>query len=236
MRRAKSGKVRASTPRIVAVIAAPGDLARATRLRRAPDLFELRLDAFADATAEIDAQRARLRAPLIVTARHAAEGGTCNLTTAERRSLLLRFLPVAEYVDLEFRSLRALDRVVAEAARLNVKLIVSVHDFAGTPSHRRLETLAARARTSSADVFKLVTRVDTPADLQRLLAAFDILNAQIPVSAMGVGKLGRESRGALIARGSVLNYAHLGAALIDGQLSLDEMRRLARIHYAVGAA
>ena len=229
MSRAKSGKVRRPAPRIVAVIASASDLTRATRLRRPPDLFELRLDAFAGATAEIDAELGRLRAPLILTARHPAEGGAGNLATAERRSLLLRFLPAAEYVDVEFRSLRALDRVVGEAARLKVQLIVSVHDFSGTPALRRLESLAARARAASADVLKLATRVDTPADLQRLIAAFDMLNAQIPVSAMGVGKLGRESRAAFIGRGSALNYAHLGAALTDGQLSLEEIRRLARV-------
>lgn len=228
MSRAKSGKVRRPAPRVVAVIASPTDLTRATRLRRPPDLFELRLDAFAGATAAIDAQAGRLRAPLILTARHPAEGGAANLSTAQRRALLLRFLAIADYVDVEFRSLRALDRVVAEAARLKMKLIVSVHAFGGMPALRRLETLAARARTVSADVLKLVTRVDTPADLQRLLAAFDMLNAQMAVSAMGVGKFGRESRAALIARGSVLSYAHLGTAVTDGQLSLEEIRRLGR--------
>ena len=228
MRVANSGKVPAVTPALVAVIASVAELGRAARLRRLPDFFELRLDALCDSLAEVAVALAGLRAPLIVTARHPAEGGVNDLAAAERRSLLLQFLPRAEYVDIELRSLPALDRVRVEAARRKIKLIVSVHEFRRTPSLQRSTQLGARARAAAPDVFKLVTRVDTSADLEHLTAAFDLLSPHMPVSAMGTGPLGRESRKALVARGSVLNYAHLGSAQADGQLSIRELRRLMR--------
>ena len=47
----------------------------------------------------------------------------------------------------------------------------------------------------------------------------------LPISAMGIGKLGRLSRVRLMQAGSVLNYAHLGEPSLEGQLSLAEARR-----------
>ena len=214
---------------IVAVIASPGDLDRSARLRRLPDLFELRLDALLEVTGDLSSAVDRLRAPLIITARHPAEGGQNELPAARRRALLLEFLPRARYVDVELRSVREMRTIIAAARVTRVQLIVSVHDLRGTPNVQELRKLAALARATSADVFKLATRVDTAADLARLIAGFDALTSELPISAMGIGALGREARGAMIARGSVLNYAHLGTAQVDGQFSLGELRRLTRV-------
>ena len=228
MRAPKSTTVR-GRPLIVAVIASPGDLARAGRLRRLPDLFEVRLDALSEIAGELPRAIARLRAPLIITARHPVEGGQHKLSAARRRALLLEFLPRARYVDLELRSLREMAMVIGRARGANVQLIVSVHDFRRTPGIDEVHQLGARAHAASADIFKLATRVDTSADLARLIAGFEALNTEFPISAMGMGKFGRQARRALLARGSALNYAHLGTAQAEGQLSLAELRRLASV-------
>ena len=70
--------------RVVGVIASPVALVRATRLRRPPDLFELRLDALRDSLGEVERMIPQLRAPLILSARHPAEGGV-------RQSSSIRF-------------------------------------------------------------------------------------------------------------------------------------------------
>jgi 3-dehydroquinate dehydratase len=49
-------------------------------------------------------------------------------------------------------------------------------------------------------------------------------DVDLPLSVMGIGKLGRKSRQELMRRGSILNYAHLGRASITGQPSLEDMR------------
>ena len=227
MRASGSGKAEGCRPQVVAVIANSAELNRAKRLRQPPDLFELRLDGLGEALAEVEQSIGRLRAPLILTARHPMEGGQQRLRPRHRAELLLRFLPRAAYVDVELRSLADLADVVAEAERRNVRRIVSVHELRRTPSLEAMLALGARAKAASPNVFKLVTRVDTPAAVERLLAAFDTLKTSFPVGAMGVGRFGRESRVELFARGSVLNYAHLGHAWIEGQLSLAELRHLA---------
>ena len=227
MRGSGSGKAAGCTPQVVAVISNFAELSRAKRLRQPPDLFELRLDGLSEALRELDRSIGRLRAPLILTARHPAEGAQQRLPRRHRAELLLRFLPRATYVDVELRSLAELAEVIAEAGRRQVRRIVSVHDLRRTPSVDAMLRLGARATAASPDVFKLVTRVDTPAGVDRLLTAFEILRTSFPVSAMGVGRFGRESRVELFARGSVLNYAHLGGGQVEGQLSLPELRRLA---------
>ena len=228
MRRPRSGKAAGRKRRVVVVISALAELNRAALLRQPPDFFELRLDGLGHALDEVEQSIGRLRAPLILTARHPAEGAQQRFPPRRRAELLLRFLPHAAYVDVELRSLPDVAEVLAEAERRNVRRVVSVHDFRRTPSLDALLRLGARAKAASPDVFKLVTRVDTPAALDRLLTAFETLRTSFPVSAMGVGRFGRESRVELFARGSVLNYAHLGHERVEGQLSFADLRRLIR--------
>jgi 3-dehydroquinate dehydratase len=91
-----------------------------------------------------------------------------------------------------------------------------------------LQILANAAAAAGADLFKIATRTDTPDELERLLSFFDSNIERLAISAMGMGKLGRVSRRLLAARGSALNYAHLGCSGAEGQFSLAEMRRLLR--------
>src|SRR3954454_1874749 len=86
---------------IVGGIASPADLRLALEMPEPPDLFEVRLDHFAGAEAELENALPNVRAPLIITARHPAEGGANNLSGARRRELIARFLPRAGYLDFE---------------------------------------------------------------------------------------------------------------------------------------
>ncbi|MEY2480851.1 MAG: 3-dehydroquinate dehydratase [Verrucomicrobiota bacterium] len=209
--------------KIVGVIASSADLSLALRLRQPPDFFELRLDLLFDLLDEVEKAIPKLKAPLIVTARHPLEGGANNLSIQKRRALLLRFLPRARYVDLELRSVRALKNIVDLVREKQIGLIVSFHDLKTTPPVWRLREKARAAQKSGADIFKIATRTDNRAQLQRLL---DFQNMSIsPTAAMGIGRLGRQARLELMRRGSVLNYVSLSKARVAGQLSLREAQR-----------
>jgi 3-dehydroquinate dehydratase type I len=129
--------------KIVGVIFSRADLLRAVRMRKPPDLFELRLDRLVHCLGEVRAAIPRLPAPIIVTARNPREGGANQLPANRRRRLLLEYLPVARYVDVELRSARALEPVLRAASDCHVETIISFHDFKTTPPGPRLE-LAAR--------------------------------------------------------------------------------------------
>src|SRR4051812_17490483 len=181
-------------PKVVGVISSPSDFQQAVRMRKPPDFFELRLDGLVRHLAIIEKAIASLSAPLILTARHPGEGGANRLSSRERRDLLLRFIARASYVDIELRSARALAAVVAAAPARGVRMIASLHDFNGTPSIERLEESVVIARSLGADVLKIATRTDTPAELERLVDFFERHRGTLRIAVMGIGKLGRISR------------------------------------------
>jgi 3-dehydroquinate dehydratase-1 len=157
------------SPRVVGVIMSRGDLDLAIRMRKPPDFFELRLDHLVGDVAEVESKLPRLRAPLIITARHPREGGANGLSTRQRRDLLSRFLRRARYVDVELRSTSALRSILERASRKNVRCIISFHNLKSTPDSRSLRVRARAAKSRGADIFKVVTRTDTPAQLAQLL-------------------------------------------------------------------
>ncbi len=190
-----------------------------------PDFFELRLDALHRELPEIEQILARLSAPLIITARHPAEGGLNNLSASRRRALLKHFLPRAACVDVELRSAAQLRPILAAARERKVKRIISVHDFHRAPSATRLDQWARDAESLGADIFKIVTRTETAEELAELVKFFQRTRNRMEVSAMGAGKFGRASRIYFATRGSALNYVHLGNSQLAGQPSLPQMRR-----------
>jgi 3-dehydroquinate dehydratase I len=203
--------------RVVAVVASRGDLHAAARMRRPPDLFELRLDCLCRNLNEIRKEIPALRAPLIITVRHPREGGANNLSIADRRELLAHFLPRARFIDIEMRSLPALRPLLQLARKKHIRRIISFHDLKSTPTVRTLRAKARRAKKSGATIFKVATRTDTPAQLRRLIDFFENRGADIAVSAMGIGRLGAASRLLLARRGSALNYVSLSRPPIDGR-------------------
>lgn len=210
--------------RVVGVITSAAELDFAIRIAEPPDLFELRLDCLVREIDRLESKISRLRAPLIVTARHPMEGGANRLSALRRHNLLSRFLPRARYIDVELRSAPVFVSLLRLARRQNVRRIISVHHLKNTPSRSRLQAQARAAKTYGADFFKVATRTDTPAQLTRLLDFAAAKDVDIAVSAMGIGKLGAASRVLLACCGSALVYVSLGRSDIEGQMSLDQLR------------
>lgn len=214
-------------PRVVGVIAARADLERAVRMRRPPDLFELRLDRLAGMADQVEIALPKLRRPLIITARDPHEGGANKLRLRQRRDLLARFLNHADYIDVELRLASALLPSFGLAKNKNVRRIISFHNFKRTPSARILSAKACEARSHGADIFKVATRTDTPMELGRLLEFMISSRLDLALAVMGIGKLGAISRVLLARAGSVLIYASVAAATdVEGQLSLEQLRAL----------
>ena len=214
-------------PRVVGVIGSRADLDRALKMRKRPDFFELRLDRLTGIVDQLENKLPRLRAPLIITARHAQEGGANKLSLRQRRDLLTRFLPHAYYVDVELRSASALRSLLTLAKQKKVQRIISFHNFKSTPPLRILAVKARVAKAFGADIFKVATRTDTPVQLARLLDFITGKDIGLPVSAMGIGKLGAISRVLLGRAGSTLVYGSVGSQTdTEGQLSLEQLRAL----------
>lgn len=212
-------------PRVVAIAHTLRGLREAADLRRGDaDLIEVRLDLLAAHPAALRTGIPRLRLPVLLTARHPAEGGASELTAAIRRDLLRTFLPYAAAVDVELRSARSLQAVLRQAGESGVQRIVSFHNFSATPSVLRLRQIVFAGRRAGADVVKIATHLRSAGDLARLLE----LQAGVPgrqLATMGMGPLGRVSRLALAAAGSSLNYGYLDRPQVAGQWPVRELAR-----------
>ena len=195
---------------------------------RGLDIAEIRVDHFArfDSAHVLAQLDVFAGVPVLATIRSAAEGGGWRGTEAERLALFRALIPRVDAVDVEIASEIARD--VVTAARGAGKLaIASFHDFARTPGDAALADVVARGRALGADVVKIATAVATPADL-RALARLLVGTDGIGLIAIGMGDRALATRLLFPALGSLLTYAHAGAATAPGQIPLDEMHSLLR--------
>ncbi len=203
-------------PAVVGIVDSPEALKAARRLTsKEVDFLEWRADFLG--TGIVGS-----KIPWIVTARHPAEGGQNAMSLTARREALLELLPAAALVDVEIRSLGGMEKVLSEARKAGVGIIVSFHDFQKTPPAARLQALVKQASDAGADVLKIATHTNTPGDVARLL---DLLEkTPLPLAVMGMGPLGMASRVILAATGSVLNYGWLHQPNVTGQWSAKDLR------------
>jgi 3-dehydroquinate dehydratase-1 len=215
-----------SRPLVVATAHTLRGLTQAARLPRGKvDLVEVRLDLLQRQEAQLERLMPALKVPVLLTARHPAEGGAQGTVAAQRRAMLERFLPAAAALDVELRSTRAL-RPVLEAAASGAVRIVSFHDFIRTPSLPTLRKVVRSAQAAGADVVKIATQLRSAADLATLLQLQ--AGSSGPLATMGMGPLGRVSRLVLAAAGSRLNYGYLDRPQVPGQWPALELREMMR--------
>tara|TARA_R110002096_G_scaffold16106_19_gene55079 strand:- start:14384 stop:15040 length:657 start_codon:yes stop_codon:yes gene_type:complete len=191
------------------------------------DVLEFRLDnLFADLdAAEEIAKNCEL--PILITARNPNEGGVNDLSEPQRLELLQRFLPCAKLIDVEIQTLQASEpaRNLVQAARKSGIIAVgSFHDFEKTPPLPVIQETLRKGRDLGVDVSKLALFLDKMGDLFELAAIVE--QSPAPVSAMGMGPLGKLSRLVLAKAGSCLNYGYFRNPNAPGQWSAEDLKRL----------
>ena len=153
-------------------IAAATTAAAVERMERAAplaDLVELRIDRIPDA--DLERLLGARRCPVIVTNRSRQEGGGFAGTEAERIAVLKEAARLgADYVDIEAATDPALKAELRSAlAGRATKLIVSWHDFSGTPSAEFLQAKLAECMADAPAIVKIVTHAGAAADCLRVL-------------------------------------------------------------------
>jgi len=190
---------------------------------------EIRLDYLEEPAPDLQKLFRSLPGPVIATNRLAAEGGRWTGTEADRLDLLSQALNLGvTCLDLELAADPGFRREMAER-RGSAKLILSWHDFTGTPDTARLETVLEEMLASEADVVKLVALANDPADNLRLLSLIPRARAQgKEIIAFCMGPLGKWSRVAAPLLGSWLTFAPFSkqGASAPGQLPVNDMKRV----------
>ncbi|AEN06877.1 3-dehydroquinate dehydratase [halophilic archaeon DL31] len=216
------------------LVAATADLDDEPAARGVADLVEFRMDMADAPLTQLTAYEGEL--PLLVTNRPEWEGGetTGGLTRLEALEAAVGTEHVAA-VDIELAALRsggargaAAGSVAAEAERLGVDVVVSVHDFSGTPSGRSMASLLSAAARLG-DVGKLAVTAERRSDALALLSATHAADATGErVATMAMGEAGRHTRAVAPVYGSRIGYAPVRAenATAPGQYDLETLADL----------
>jgi 3-dehydroquinate dehydratase-1 len=201
----------------------------------APDAVELRADHLVGQTAsEIAPLLADLHVilaplPILYTDRCVAEGGVGDGDEATRIARLHAAITSGQIalVDVELATeMQARTELMAAAQAAGVGVIISAHDFAGTPDDAALDERFAALIAAGGVAAKLAVTARVPADALRLLQATAraAATAPIPLISLAMGQMGTITRLAGALFGSLLTYATIGPTSAPGQLPLDLVR------------
>ncbi len=230
------GKVKLNgTPRVALAVKDRVPAAAVRGLaKQGVDIIELRIDQFSSAAEKdvLNEIKKYKSFPKIATLRARAEGGAWKGSEKERLSLFKAVIPKVEAVDIELSSKRILAAVVREARRKGKKIIVSYHNFSGTPSDPQLNQIFARAKKAGADIVKIAALVRRPADARRL-AVFTLANAEKNLICIGMGGRGAVTRVLFPGLGSLITYAFLGKPTAPGQFDLRTTSHLLKKLYPI---
>jgi 3-dehydroquinate dehydratase-1 len=208
--------------------AATADLAAEPAAREHADCVEFRMDMAEEPLAALAAYDGDL--PLIATNRPGWEGGEW---TGEGRIDALQTAvdhDAVAAVDVELATLSNGDGhgLVERAAERGLPVIVSTHDFEGTPPRPELGRLLTRAGEVG-DVAKLAVTATDPDDALDLLAATRAHAAEgAAVATTAMGGAGRHTRAVAPVYGSRIGYAPVDPAdgTAPGQYDLATLRTL----------
>lgn len=194
--------------------AATADLTEEPAAREHADAVEFRLDLASDPLVALDAYDGEL--PLLATNRTEAEGG--GAAEGPKRLDVLRQAaehPGVEAIDIELAAVTENEHagedggadVVAHAREHDASVVVSAHDFSGTPPQSELRETLSRA-CEHGDIGKFATTATSIDDVLALLSVTRDLDADgHRVATMAMGATGRHSRAIAPLYGSRIAYA-----------------------------
>jgi 3-dehydroquinate dehydratase-1 len=217
-------------PLTVGVIPDPATLALWAEMSAAQreltcDVIEVRLDTLKLPPDEVRQALAGNSTPVLLTARHPAEGGQGTEDAAGRIALLEPLLDLALVVDIELRSAMEMRGFIQKAHGLGVQILGSFHDFQATPGDEVLRGAISFAQPAGLDAVKIATFINTQEDLARLMKLTSDPH-RLRLSTMGMGQWGRVSRLVLAKCGSLLNYGFIGVSNAPGQWPAARLKEL----------
>lgn len=206
---------------------------KAIRLSRrlGASLIELRLDHAGEKQYEALLKTVESsRVGCVATIRPSWDGGAYRGNEDERLRLFEKALEAPfRYVDIEQKS-KIVDQVSRLASEKGIGLILSRHEWTGTPSVKTLGRMLSTMRRRNADIYKIVTRVSSPVDEASLLFFLSSIRRS-SVVCFGMGKEGLATRILAPLLGGFMTYASYDEALAPGQMSL---RRMVSIYRRMG--
>lgn len=213
----------------------------------APDVVEWRSDFFAgvdniEAVTEVleMIQAILPDLPLIFTFRSAREGGERQIATEDyiRLNKAAAASGLVDIIDVElFNEEADVQALIAAAHDCGVFVIVSNHDFQGTPPGDEIVSRLRKAQELGGDLPKIAVMPCSAADVLTLLAATNRMQEQYadrPIITMSMAGEGVISRLAGEIFGSALTFGAAHKPSAPGQVAVAELRKvLELLHHSL---
>ena len=131
-------------------------------------------------------------------------------------------------VDLEDQASREIIPVLKDSKS---QLIISYHDFSGTPSNDALSKVLNKERLSGGAVCKIVTTAKHPRDNLTILSFVESNASTARLVSFAMGRIGIPSRVLTTLYGAEFTFASLDeqSQTAEGQLSIDNLRKVWQI-------
>lgn len=204
-------------------------VATARRVAPLADVIEIRLDCITSPALPVFFSS--LRRPLLFTNRPTWEGGRFSGAEETRLALLVEAIQAgAAYVDLELRAPERSLALIRDAVQgAETRLILSYHDFAGTPSAGELVARVREMRDRGADIGKIITTAHEYRDVLRVLQLQEsCADLNLPLIAFCMGRAGVISRLATLELGGYMTYCAVDSREVTapGQIAVADLRTI----------
>jgi len=168
---------------------------------------------------------------LLFTVRSREEGGLFQGADEEMGNMVMAasLEGKAELVDMELLGFYGRNREMLETLKkAGTRVILSFHDFHGTPSGERIRNLFWSMKEAKADIGKIAVMPVTEKDVETLVegALQATKELDLEIIAISMGDLGRKTRTDLSLTGSTMTFGALGAGSAPGQVEAAELARL----------
>jgi 3-dehydroquinate dehydratase-1 len=209
-------------PRAAAIVDDFFPLREIARLKKlGTDLLEVRVDGF---DKDIDTVcdylvkiKKTVSLPLIGTIRES------NRTKNSRIDLFAKIIPIVDAIDIEIDA--SIGKKVVGMAK-GKTIIVSEHDFSGTPDDARLRRIVKDAFGMGGHIVKIAAMATCREDVVRLLEF--TRDCKKPIVAFSMGEFGPISRVMSMLFGSLYTYGFVKKANAPGQIPIGELIALLR--------
>ncbi len=208
---------------------------RALPKARGADVLELRADSLdLPDPEEIKELITRIKhltkLPVLLTLRPEWEGGLFTGSEDERFHLLRECGALAEGVDIELNTNPRRRNVIIENMKKKGKeIIISCHDFEGTPGEDEAVKILKKGFKAGADIAKFAAMPKTKGDVFELMVATREASKLGNVCTISMGELGKVSRIIAPFYGSCMTYVSAGREAAPGQMEVGDMLEILKM-------
>jgi len=208
--------------------ASTADLDDEPRAREHADCLEYRMDLATDPLGALEAYDGAL--PILATNRAEWEGGEAEDDGRLEALAEATTVDAVGAIDVELAAVLEgdADAVLEQARDVGVSIVISAHDFEGTPSRPDLVRTLTEAGKYG-DVAKLAVTATSKTETIVLLSATEQLTAHgDSVATMAMGEVGQHTRAVAPVYGSKIGYAPVDPAnaTAPGQYDLETLAKL----------